>query len=120
MRMAWFGATGSFVLVALASAVAPPSVAQEPAEESVCMARMTQGKPGGDHEIRLRVAAADVLSLEARGYRRRPCEGFADMLRDSAVEMCRMARTPDEAHDREFAAIHGLSPREMCDIGERM
>lgn len=120
MRKSFVAATGSLALVLTAPAGTPPLLAQEMPEDRVCMARMTQGRPGGDHEIRLQVGPFDAVLLASRGYQQRSCIGFADMLRDSVVEMCRTARLANPAIDQEFAAIHGLSPREMCEAGERM
>lgn len=98
---------------------APPAAYPAGSEKAgVCMGRMTEGKPGGDHQIHLLVRPEKVVTLLARGFVPTACGKATNVMR-SRQQMCDIALRSSPAMDADFKRIYFLTPSEICEVSRR-
>lgn len=109
-------------LVGMATLAPVPGRAEPASAEAprVCLSRMTVGNPGGDNELRITADSVSAPWLEERGFVIQSCVGFFESVGESIVAICQAAHSSAPDIDESFRAIHGLTPSELCELGERM
>lgn len=82
----------------------------------VCMGKVTQGKPGGDHQFILEVPAEKVDGLTARGFIVTNCRANSVFATKIKPQMCALAALSNPAVDDDFQRMYSLTPREICEL----
>lgn len=82
----------------------------------ICMGKMTQGKPGGDHQFIIEVPSEKVAGFIARGFTTTNCRVPNDFLTKVKPQMCNLAARSSPALDDEFRRMYSITPREICEL----
>lgn len=93
--------------------LSPPAMALPAA---VCIGKMTNGKPGGDHKFVLVVPAAKLASYVARGFAETNCRTRNEFVRKTKPQMCTLATRSSTAVEEDFRRVYSVTPREICEL----
>lgn len=83
----------------------------------VCMQKMTQGKPGGDHLFTLAVRSDKAVALQARGFVRAACDRRKQRGK-VRQQMCELAARSTPALEADFQRTYSVTPREICELSD--
>lgn len=108
MALSMVAAISGALVTLSSSAVAAPA--------TVCIGKMTNGKPGGDHKFVLVVPAGKVDSFIARGFAKTNCRKRNEFATKTKPQMCTLAGRSNGAVDADFKRIYSVTPREICEL----
>ena len=82
----------------------------------ICMGKMTNGKPGDDHQFVLVVLPEKVVGFAARGFTKTNCGKRKEFATKTKPLMCTLAGRSNTAVDDNFGRIYSVTPREICEL----
>jgi hypothetical protein len=113
MRISSVAKTVAAVGSLVAALICTEQVAAQKAP--VCVAKMTQGRLGGDHRIVFAVRSDKVADLEARGFVRTDC-GQRKQFAKIRQEMCEVSARSTPAIEADFKRVYSVTPSEVCEL----
>lgn len=88
--------------------------------ESICVAKQTVGKPGGDHIFTLVVPKTLAATLKNRGFTKAPCRGRDKTTRKLRNQMCKLAAQNMPEAERSFEQVYSVRPSEICQLSKQV